>query len=1085
MHHTTRHHTLRLFYVLLIVLALSAVLAACRQTDGPDTSSGTGTAAGTAEPGVDTAPGTDTQAGSGEDETEAATDPADSFRDMAMIYPPAEAGAASGTVLSVADFGAKGDGVTDDGPAVSAAVRAAVEQHATLTFEAGKTYCIGTSDTTVGNQTGPLVLSGASGVRIDGQGATLKVTPGLAYFALLDCTDVRISGLTFDYSVPVYMVGTVTKMRGNTVYFSTDIQPNMDEYDFARVNGFSIKYNEGLQQRPHAFIGQMRKTGDNTVSVIYTGSAPYTVGDKVFLPNPGVGHAFNAPVEIRGCTGAVVCDDVNIRAASTMSVVVSGNEAEIWFLNTDLMPDVDDGRGIHMVGWRDGFHCSDNRLPIHWVGCDVGVMFDDAFNIYGALGYITAVNDDNTLTACHYGRYLAGSFENIDIRAGDVLDFYNNVIGEYYGSATVREVVQNGNGTTSVRFEYGDDVRSVPVGAQIANRSTGAPGSTFDDCRLEGTFRFHRGLRFTDTRFDVLCMWIMVEDNGEGPLPGCIDFINCTLSGPPQIDCMNRASNKYFTNLGSHITDIAFGGCTMEGKLRTRSGCTWIISDTPGDRFTDVYYTKKAVTPVDISPADYDFLPGVFYDWTHYSMPVTGAETVPAADVTNEPLRAAMQGSDGFAQNALRMKGGTLTLDGLSGDRLPCLYRAGNRYTVTVTVCADKDGTAVLKAGGYTSAPVSFAAGKAGTLTFAYVGDGRPGSLSIDFAGGGTVYVGTVRVTMAVNKDPSTEQLLYGHTFVWTDEVRFDGCTAMPLDEAPDAVKAAQAGFTTGTVLRLSDRPGSFTGLTDASYFAEGKAYRITLDAYAAKAAQGAAIRLAAQDKSGNVRVLAEAHPTGAGQFRLEADWTVGAGETALTLVTDGAVKGSDVWLGDFTVTEKLSYKPDHFLDVWLTAWPTAEEFRKGHRFDFADGNLMDFGYGWDFYASTGSFNDIVTARLRAAGFGERVFWVDRGFHLHSIEQMHPGGHRVTITLDVYDARGNLTEPGTLSLRPMLNGEDTGAWLDYTVEADPNDPQHLWLTFTADLTTDDTIRTTEDIVIFPNTEVEYIIGYVDVVMDQE
>ena len=74
-----------------------------------------------------------------------------------------EAGAKTADILLAADFGVVGDGVTDDGPAISEAVRAAVERQATLRFEAGKTYYVGTATNTAAVFRSPFSMKDASG----------------------------------------------------------------------------------------------------------------------------------------------------------------------------------------------------------------------------------------------------------------------------------------------------------------------------------------------------------------------------------------------------------------------------------------------------------------------------------------------------------------------------------------------------------------------------------------------------------------------------------------------------------------------------------------------------------------------------------------------------------------------------------------------------------------------------------------------------------------------------------------------------------------------------------------------------------
>jgi Right handed beta helix region len=120
------------------------------------------------------------------------------------------AGLARPTVVHVADFGALGDGTTDDTAAIQSAMTAAGVIGGTLMFEAGASYRV----TATINVTGPC--------KIQGRGATLIPNipdANLGQIIYVQSSNVTIDEVYFDYSVN--LAGTVSVTNGSpTVMFS-------------------------------------------------------------------------------------------------------------------------------------------------------------------------------------------------------------------------------------------------------------------------------------------------------------------------------------------------------------------------------------------------------------------------------------------------------------------------------------------------------------------------------------------------------------------------------------------------------------------------------------------------------------------------------------------------------------------------------------------------------------------------------------------------------------------------------------------------------------------------------------------------
>ena len=582
---------------ILLLLGLTALACLCAALGGCTGSQGT--ADTTEAPTETTAPaqslpsGTETpsetvteapedETDGSEKTTEAVTNPDLSELQIEYICPAEQAGAKTDTVLYVKDFGAVGDGVTDDGPAISDAVNAAINRQATLEFEAGKTYYVGTSKNTSGSFKTPFVFHNADGVTVKGNGATVKVAPGINYWVFWQCNDMRFEDLTFDYAIPVYLVGTVVSKEGNTVTFETDLEPYMESFDYSNYTAFSIKHNEGIQERPHMFLTKMERTGERQVTVTYN-SHNYNVGDVVFLPNPGVGHVYSEVVYMGHGTGAQVFENVTIRSAPSFIMAIKGNNAEFYFENVDFTPDEGDGRAIRMVSWRDGYHCKDNRYPMHWNECDVGVLFDDVFNISGTMSSITAMESDTVIT-------VKGT--EFTFAVGDIIDVYDQQKGTFCGTATVTAV----DGLT---LTLDTPLQEAAVGYAVSNRMICSLGSTIQNSRFTGTYRFRRDLRVENCTFELLAMWILEDGGVEGPLPGDIDFISCTFLGKGGIDvgAYNFSTGRPFKAVGEKMTGIGFFGCNM--------GDTDITERRGTDVTVKEYFTLDDLATYDL-PADGD-----------------------------------------------------------------------------------------------------------------------------------------------------------------------------------------------------------------------------------------------------------------------------------------------------------------------------------------------------------------------------------------------------------------------------------------------------------------------------------------------
>lgn len=178
------------------------------------------------------------------------------------------------------DYGAKGDGVTDDGPAFQAAIDAFPSTGGTLYIPAGRVYAIATK----------ISLSGKDNVHIVSDGAILKetsATPTLtAFFDFDDCQYLTIRGIDFQSTetYAYYSGATPSEIRCFIDCFECNhlniqdctgldkrqmIYLNRCDYteiQGIRFNGFFQDYVDGAQATPN-YASAIRVTNSDYVGI--------------------------------------------------------------------------------------------------------------------------------------------------------------------------------------------------------------------------------------------------------------------------------------------------------------------------------------------------------------------------------------------------------------------------------------------------------------------------------------------------------------------------------------------------------------------------------------------------------------------------------------------------------------------------------------------------------------------------------------------------------------------------------------------------------------------------------------------------
>lgn len=480
----------------------------------------------------------------------------------------------------VNDYGAVGDGVTNDGFAICRAVSAALSDpgdEKEILFDGERVYRVTEIPETNVNHC-LFSMRNATNISIHGRGAKLLFKGTIKLLTIENGKNFKMDGFVIDYFPKPFVIAKATgfSLEESTVDFEAEQDIHLPEEIFFPAEWWFAFPNRN-DMRYHYFIKEYRSLGGLKYRIVVHENTTNRIkdirtGDEFLLPAGEGSHFTGGACTLYDCD-TFTLQNLRFYSLPEFGFDIRGNRGKLYFEGIVLKPKEDAREKL--VSWRDCFHVKDNLDPIVWNHCYIGPLGDDAFNLSCVHLDVTSIEADGT----EIHAFPAEKGETRDIMEGDEFVAYDLETGSEIGRGFVKKSFDSEH---DVHFVSDTFLPNLKKGMQISFYKFANPGYIVKNSYIEGTVRVRSSGTFENCCFNVF--WVRVENEFfvEGPIPRDITFKNCEFTTPydseAEVFHVGTLGKNGMTNCEYKCKNIALENCRfIKGKIMVEDGNELII----------------------------------------------------------------------------------------------------------------------------------------------------------------------------------------------------------------------------------------------------------------------------------------------------------------------------------------------------------------------------------------------------------------------------------------------------------------------------------------------------------------------------